>query len=244
MKKGRLFLCLATALVLTLSAIPAMATSYNFQTGYTNFNYSTLIMDSVLSITAKSSLGDYPANDPLFVTGYEGKVFWGELGAMDVAGMNVTFFGLGVHNSTGGGSAGISGEGGDADEALIFNFANPPGVEAASVKLTLVGLNTDGMNNDVIALYLEYTPLDNPSDVIIKPVSFTPASGTYVLEFNTLGVSGTFGQFAIRAAEGHFGVGGIEYTPNTSVPEPATLALFGVGLLGLGYLSRRRASKK
>ena len=34
----------------------------------------------------------------------------------------------------------------------------------------------------------------------------------------------------------------VSYTPATSVPEPATLGLFGAGLIGLGFMRRRRAA--
>ncbi|MBT8108842.1 MAG: PEP-CTERM sorting domain-containing protein [Gammaproteobacteria bacterium] len=37
-----------------------------------------------------------------------------------------------------------------------------------------------------------------------------------------------------------FTVDNIEYTPGVSVPEPGTLALFGIGLLGIGASRRRR----
>ncbi len=57
----------------------------------------------------------------------------------------------------------ISGGGGDANEALIFTFANPPGVNVNNVKLELIGLNySTDMNGDptdkadVIDLFLEF----------------------------------------------------------------------------------------
>ena len=34
----------------------------------------------------------------------------------------------------------------------------------------------------------------------------------------------------------------VNYTAPTAVPEPATFALFGLGLAGLGYMRRRRAT--
>lgn len=39
-----------------------------------------------------------------------------------------------------------------------------------------------------------------------------------------------------------FAMGNYQGTPTTSVPEPGTLTLFGLGLLGVGFMRRRRQS--
>ena len=213
---------------------------------------------SILTITAKTKLD--PTDDPLFVTGKAGTIFWGNLGNLD-AGIDCkndvrACVGLGVQSDFGvdkngnptppSGSKGISGDGGDDDEALVFTFSNPPGVDSGSVMLKLIGLNslsTDNMdNNDVVSLYFEFTPIESPSDTIITPYQFSASQGVATVNFATLaGVPGhTFGSFAVRATEGHFGVGGIAFDP---VPEPGFYGLLAAGIAGL-YLVRRRRFRK
>ena len=230
---------LIAVLFLIVGAAPAMATSIDWTTGGTG-NVATLT-SGILTISAKTGLG--AGVDPLFAgtAGTAGTVYWGNLGTLDSGKDN--WYGLGVQNADGMGSNGISGGGKGGDEALIFAFANPAGVSASSVKLKLVGLNTTGAN-DVVSLYLEFAPVDSPSDFSFKSDTFInfAASDTYLLDFSTLvGITNqTFGSFAVRATGGNFGVGSIGYT----VSEPATMLLLGCGLVGLGGLARRRVNKK
>jgi hypothetical protein len=72
--------------------------------------------------------------------------------------------------------------------------------------------------------------------------------GVYDLVFDKLDeMNGqTFGAFAIECANGHFGVGGLTYTPGGDpvVPIPPTVLLMGSGLLGLVGLGWRRRKTK
>lgn len=195
-----------------------------------------VITDPFLSISARSGLLD--SDDPVFVANKPGTIFWGDLGGLngqDCGGMGDPCIGLGVQNAAMEGSKGISGDGGDQNEALVFAFGGN-NVDINSVKLTIIGLNDTGMGDDTVNLFLEFGPSNgDPSDMVFQAVSFTPSTNPFVLDFSTLGnLSGNVGEFAILASTGHFGVSGIEYGSSVAVPEPGILMLLGIGLLGLG----------
>ena len=212
----------------------------------------------LLTITAWTNMSDSTSVNPLVPgsAGHAGFIFWGKLGDLNDGSDGKNQVGLGVQDrildSNGtykeGGSKGISGGGEDQDEALIFTFASPF-TKASSIKLTLVGIN-DGKNSDTLDLYLDFV---GPTSKTIVPVSISGIlAAPSVLDFSTLGLQEdvSFGSFAVRANTGHFGVGGIEYTPNpavtgplTPVPEPGTMLLLGAGLAGLAAYGRKRFRK-
>jgi hypothetical protein len=233
-----------------LCSVPAWATivSINFGTGFTptpdgkNYGFTLDASNSgnyippFLTITAATHL--LTTDDPLNPSIYSdvnkiGTVFWGNMGNLDAP--HGPYYGLGVQNHTAGGSKGISGNGGDSDEALIFTFSYPQNVDY--IKLTLVGLNYDASH-----------PTDDKNDIIVlklglaTELTFTLSnlgSDIVTLDFSTLpGASGSLTQFAVECPQGHFGVGGLE------VPVPPAVLLLGSGLLGLGLLGWRRRQQK
>jgi hypothetical protein len=146
--------------------------------------------------------------------------------------------GLGVKTLSGSGSKGISGGGGDQDEALIFNFAG--GAPAGSI---VVGLNDyeDKDDDPVITVALSSG----------ESLSFNESHQSWNIALVSLGdkkaavnlgslVGQGFGglvrSLTVMEPEGHLYVNRLAAL--SVVPEPATIALLGFGSLVLVY--RRR----
>ena len=191
---------------------------------------TSYIVNPDLTLEARTSLedGSLSGSGDSLTGGDEGTVFIGELSKQN-ADENVfncpalvdENCGAGAQNNENpdpGGSQGISGEGGDKDESLIFDFTSSD-TTADSIIMGLIGLNClDGTTgtkcdkNDIISLTIEFS--DAAAQIIASvngDISATP-DGLGSLDFAVLTLNGTkVDRFAIRVLEGHFGVTGIEY---------------------------------
>ncbi|MHC4113795.1 MAG: PEP-CTERM sorting domain-containing protein [Planctomycetota bacterium] len=147
--------------------------------------------------------------------------------------------GLGVKTLNASGSKGISGGGGDQDEALIFDFAG--GVPAGSI---VVGLNSyeDKDDDPVITVTLSSG----------ESLSFNESHQSWNIALVSLGdkkaavnlgslvgqgFDGLVKSLTVMEPEGHLYVNRLA-APSV-VPEPATIALLGFGSLVLACNKRR-----
>lgn len=227
----------------------------DWTTGAPNANQGLSMTSGALTITARTGMtGSY---DPLFGGGSPGTIYWGDLGKLDddtdCGGKNSpACIGLGVQtadvdksgNLKPAGSKGISGDGGDADEALVFSWAG--GIPADQLHILLVGLNgpdSKGKNGDVVWLFLEWYPSNGSgSDLTVLPydISGILNAPSWLDVGSIAGTSGkTLASIAVTSREGHFGVGAIQWNEQV-IPEPATILLSGLGLSLLALYRRHR----
>jgi len=92
--------------------------------------------------------------------------------------------------------------------------------------------------NTVVGLISPANPPDVPGSVAAEVFDITDSSARYLRLLITASLNSSFvgiGEVAIDASEPIPGGG-------TAIPEPGTLALFGLGLAGLGFARRRKAA--
>ena len=136
---------------------------------------------------------------------------------------------------------------------LTYSLLNPPGLTAGDVLIDEPGGSlgdvirfnpTETCTDGTIGCLLFYSagpPLDSLADTLSPPNAFYTDTITLNELAGEVIYTPTSGEPGFVAGAG----GPVVYTfISDSVPEPASLILFGTGLLGLGALRRRRINKR
>jgi hypothetical protein len=110
-------------------------------------------------------------------------------------------------------------------------------------------MNLLGSNSQLSASNLDCSSATGQAGTIcfdIDPDVPLAASMTYLIDFSAplnISSAGPHLQIAFMDVQGGSKVGSL-YSQNVGVPEPGTLVLMGIGLLGLGFSQRKRISNR
>ncbi len=146
--------------------------------------------------------------------------------------------GAGVQTADGGGSKGISGGGGHADEELIFSYDQAVSLDSISIMLRDIdfGHGTEDKDDPVIFLQLAGASAFGVTIMeteIIAAFSKTGKKTGMVdfASFTSLSGDTAISGFKVRETNDHiFVTGG---SAGSAVPEPGTLALLAIGSVGM-----------
>lgn len=139
---------------------------------------------------------------------------------------------------------------GDAGPDWFGVFEAPDaGGAVASFSAVVDGITYSHLDWPISMAYYGSGPLfTNLLGGTAAPIAFQPGVSTTVLQFDARNIGGVpVGHWSLSPCSGPSSCGGGSYMGSYSitavaVPEPGTLALFALGVVGLGLARRRRAT--